>query len=317
MRDPGRPRLRLRPLRRRVCPVCHYFAEGSNCRSAPTIEEVQILIAQHSGFCEGVERAYRIALEQTKAGRPVFMLGNIVHNTQVIDKFKSLGVKTIQDILEVPSGVNGTLLISAHGVAPEIYTKAKEMGLNIIDTTCPWVKKAQKITKELANEGRELIIIGDKGHPEVKGLVGWSGGRAKVIESNGEINGIKGDKIGMLAQTTQAEEHFKKMVSDLKEKFEDVKEFNTICGATSKRQQAAVELAKKVGLMLVIGDKMSANTKRLTELCAKTGTETHQIQTAAELNRQWLSGKEKIGITAGASTPEWVIDEVKALLQAL
>ena len=278
---------------------------------------MQILIAKHSGFCEGVERAYRIALEQTKAGRPVFMLGNLVHNTQVINKFKNLGVKTIQDIFEVPSGVNGTLLISAHGVPPDIYDKAKEKGLNIIDTTCPWVKKAQKITRELAEEGRTVVIVGDKGHPEIKGLVGWSGGVAKVIEGVEGIKEIKGGKIGVLAQTTQAEEHFKTMVSALKEKFKDVKEFNTICGATSKRQQAAVELAKKVDLMLVIGDKMSANTKRLTELCAKTGTQTHQIQTAAELNRKWLSGKEKIGITAGASTPEWVIDEVKALLQAL
>lgn len=271
---------------------------------------MQVQIAKCAGFCEGVERAYRIALEQTKAGKPVFMLGNLVHNTQVIEKFKNAGVKTVKTIAEIPDNSTGTLLISAHGVPPKIYEEAKSKNLEIVDTTCPWVKKAQRIAKELSDQGRTVIIVGDKGHVEVKGLVGWSGGMAKVIEDIKDIEDIKEEKVGVLAQTTQAKDHFDQIVSRLKEKVKDVKEFDTICGATSKRQNAAVELAKNVDLMLIIGDKMSANTKRLTELCAKTGTKTHQIQTVKELDSNWLASKEKIGITAGASTPDWVIKQI-------
>lgn len=274
---------------------------------------MQILIAEHAGFCEGVERAYQIALEQTKAGRPVFMLGNLVHNTQVIEKFKGLGVKTVKNLSEIPANPNGILLISAHGVPPQIYEEAKGLGLGIVDTTCSWVKKAQRIAKELSDNGRFVIIVGDRGHPEVKGLVGWSGGKAVIVEKPEDVDKLKlpkDIKVGILAQTTQAEGHFSKIVSELKKRIKDVKEFDTICGATSKRQNAAVELAKKVDLMLVVGDKMSANTKRLTELCSKTGTETYQIQTVGELDSKWLTGKDKVGITAGASTPDWVIKEV-------
>jgi 4-hydroxy-3-methylbut-2-enyl diphosphate reductase len=270
---------------------------------------MKILIAKHSGFCEGVERAYRIALQTIQSGRPVFMLGNLVHNSQVIEKLKNLGVKTVKSLSEIPPDSNGILLISAHGVAPEIYEKAKGLGLGIVDTTCPWVKKAQKIAKELSDNGSFVIIVGDKGHPEVKGLVGWSSGSAVIVEKPEDVDKQKlpkDTKIGVLAQTTQAEENFEEIASRLK----NAQKFDTICGATSKRQNAATSLAKKVDLMLIIGDKMSANTKRLTELCAKTGTETHQIQTVDELDPGWLSGKNKIGVTAGASTPDWVIKEV-------
>jgi len=278
---------------------------------------MEILIAKHSGFCEGVERAYGIALVQTKAGKPVFMLGNLVHNTQVIEKFKALGVKTVKSVSEIPADKKGILLISAHGVAPNIYKEAKKKDLEIIDTTCPWVKKAQRIAKELAEAHKKVIIIGDKGHAEVRGLLGWSGNAAVVIEDENDLKKLDlspQDKIGVLAQTTQSKEHFNNIVSALKNKVADLEEFDTICGATSKRQNAAVELARKVNLVLVIGDKMSANTKRLTELCTKTKTETHQIQTASELKKDWLKGKDKIGITAGASTPDWVIAEVIAAL---
>jgi small subunit ribosomal protein S1 len=279
---------------------------------------MKVLIAEHAGFCEGVERAYCIALEQTKAGKPVFMLGNLVHNTQVIEKFKGLGVKTVKSVAEIPPNSNGILLISAHGVAPNIYEEAKGKGLEIVDTTCSWVKKAQKIAKELSESGRFVVLVGDRGHPEVKGLVGWSGNKAIVVENAEDLNLLSlspQEKVGILAQTTQSEKHFKKLVSELKKKVKDVKEFDTICGATTKRQNAAVELTKKVDLMLVIGDKMSANTKRLTELCSAAGTETHQIQTVKELDPAWLKQKQKIGITAGASTPEWVIKEITSKLK--
>jgi 4-hydroxy-3-methylbut-2-enyl diphosphate reductase len=281
---------------------------------------MQVLIAKYSGFCEGVERAYGIALKQMEAGKPVFMLGNLVHNAQVIEKFKKLGTKLVKSIAEIPSGTDGILLISAHGVAPEVYKEATLKGLEIVDTTCPWVVKAQKIAKELAEEGQAIIIIGDQGHAEVKGLVGWSKGKAQVAETLEDLNKLSltaTDKAGVLAQTTQSKDHYQTMVKALKAKINNLKEYNTICGATAKRQEAAVTIAEQVDIMLVIGDKMSANTKRLSELCSQTGTETHQIQTVQELEMEWLKGKTKVGITAGASTPEWVIQEIIGCLSAL
>ena len=276
------------------------------------------MVAEHSGFCSGVERAYQIAIDSVKAGKKVFMLGNLVHNKQVVEKLRSHGIQAIKALNEIENK-GGILLVSAHGVGPAVYENAKHLGLEIIDTTCPWVKKAQQIAGDLAKEGRKIILVGDKGHPEVKGIVGWSGGKAIVVETIQDLTALPisaGDKIGILAQTTQAEEHFKAIAAELKKKARDVKVFDTICGATTKRQESAVKLATAVDLMLVVGDKMSANTKRLTELCLATGTPTYQIESAAEIDPGWLKGKEKIGLTAGASTPEWVIEEVKALLRA-
>jgi len=274
---------------------------------------MKVLVAEHAGFCEGVERAFRIALETAHAGKPVYMLGNLVHNKQVIERLKNFGVGTVTSLSEIPKGTRGTLLISAHGVPPEVYAEAKKLHLEVIDTTCPWVKKAQRIAKELAEEERLVIIVGDKGHPEVKGLVGWSHDRALVIGSEEELHKISippETKVGILAQTTQAVESFDQIVAGIKKIVKDVREYDTICDATTKRQSAAVKIARQVEIMVVVGDKMSANTRRLTELCAKTGTETHQLETARELDFAWLKNKQSAGITAGASTPEWVIQEV-------
>ena len=208
------------------------------------------------------------------------------------------------------------MLISAHGVVPQIYDQAKALGLTIVDTTCPWVKKAQKIAKELADKGCPIVIVGDKGHAEVKGIVGWSDGQAVIVQNPEEAAAADlppGKCVGILAQTTQSKENFDKVVAEIKKRHREVKVYETICGATAKRQDAAIEIAKQADLMLVVGDRMSANTKRLTELCLKTGTETYQIQSARELDKAWLKGKEKIGVTAGASTPEWVVEEILAL----
>jgi 4-hydroxy-3-methylbut-2-enyl diphosphate reductase len=277
------------------------------------MKAMKVIIAEYAGFCEGVERAYRIALEQVSAGKPIFMLGNLVHNRQIIDKLKNLGVKTVKSLSEIPTGTKGVLLISAHGVPPQIYEEAKAKGLRTIDTTCSWVKRAQQIAKDLAQSGRKIVIVGDRGHAEVQGLVGWSNNQASVVENLADIAQLdikSDDKIGVLAQTTQPEEKFQAIVEALKKITKDVREYSTICGATHKRQSACIDLAKKVDLVLVIGDRLSANTKRLTELCSAAGVETHQIETVADLNKKWLAGKERVGLTAGASTPDWVIEAV-------
>ncbi len=281
---------------------------------------MEILVSEYSGFCEGVERAFRIALETAKAGQPVYMLGNLVHNQQVVEKLKAAGARSVAGLAEVPAGSRGTLLISAHGVSPEVYEEAKAKDLKVIDTTCPWVKRAQNLANKMAGEGCLVVIVGDKGHAEVKGLVGWSRGLGKVVQSQADIEqlDVAPDQcVGLIAQTTQAEEHFQELAAALKQRVPAVEVHDTICGATHKRQSAAVATARQVELMLVIGDRMSANTKRLAELCAATGTETHRIETAADLDRSWLAGKNKVGVTGGASTPEWVIADVLAALRMI
>ncbi len=279
---------------------------------------VQILIAEYSGFCEGVERAYKIALEQAKNIKPVYMLGNLVHNNQVVEKLKDLGVKNIKSLIEISDASNGVLLISAHGVTSDIYDEAKAKGLEIVDTTCPWVKNAQKIAKEISSKGLKVIIVGDKDHPEVKGLLGWSQGQGIIVQTKDDLDKIPqnifDNGVGVIAQTTQSQENYESVVLEVMKRSKNVLVHKTICGATQKRQSAAIDLAHKVEVMLVIGDQQSANTKRLTELCTKAGTKTYQIQTLSEFDPNWIKGKQKIGITAGASTPEWIISEVISFL---
>jgi 4-hydroxy-3-methylbut-2-enyl diphosphate reductase len=275
---------------------------------------MKVIIAKHSGFCTGVDRAYRTAIETAKKGVPVYILGLLVHNSQVINKLEEMGVRSINDLEDINVGVEHVqplLIISAHGVGPEKYEQAKKMGLKIIDTTCPWVKKAQRLAGELYNSGYKVVIIGDKNHTEVKGIMGWTQDCAVVVENEKDAEQLPcSEKIGVVAQTTQSVENFNSVIAKLKMKAGEIKIYNTICDATSKMQQDAVDVAKMADIMLVIGDKRSANTKRLRELCSGTGVETHQIESFSELDMKWLKSKNTAGITAGASTPDWVINEI-------
>jgi len=271
----------------------------------------KIETARHSGFCTGVDRAYRTALEAAKSGEPVYILGLLVHNSLVMNKLETLGIKSVASLSEIPKGASGSLIISSHGVGPGTIEEAKRTGLNVIDTTCPWVRKAQNTAHKLAGEGYQVVIVGDKNHTEVKGIGEWAGESSAVVEEKGNLAKIcLSEKMGVVAQTTQSAENFEAVVGELKNRTSDLSVHNTICDATKKMQSDAVELAKRSDVMLVIGDKKSANTKRLKELCEETGTPTYQIQDAKELDDGWLDGKNRIGITAGASTPDWVIKEV-------
>ena len=272
---------------------------------------MEINIAKYAGFCTGVDKAYRTAIETAKKGNPVFVLGLLVHNHQVIQKLEEMGIKSVITLEEIPKIQKGTLIISAHGVGPKVYEDAQGTGLEIVDTTCPWVKKAQRLAKELFDGGYQVVIIGDKNHAEVKGIMGWTDDKAIVVEKSSDASQL-GDykKLGVVAQTTQSKENFDSIVEILKYKSEEIIVHNTICDATSKMQASAVETAIQADIMIVIGDKKSANTKRLKELCEQTGVETHQIQSAEELHKDWFKNKNKAGITAGASTPDWVIKEI-------
>ena len=273
---------------------------------------MKIIKARSCGFCTGVDIAYKKAFETAQKGQKAYILGFLVHNSDVIRKLENMGMRSISNLSEIPPGVGPPILIiSAHGVGPKIFGEAKKLGLEIIDTTCPWVKKAQGIAKKLYEDGYQVVIVGDKDHAEVKGIKGWTDDSAIVAENPKDASTISVQaKIGVVAQTTQSLENFEQTVYELRKKTKEIVIKNTICSSTESRQREAVELSKKVDLMIVIGDVKSANTKRLKELCQAAGVETHMISSGKEIRKKWLAGKEYIGITAGASTPEWVIKEI-------
>jgi len=272
---------------------------------------MKILLAKNLGFCTGVNRAYKIAIRTAKSGGPVFMLGPIVHNQKVIDQLKASGVVTINDIKDLPKDQRGSIIISAHGLPPETHDKLIATGLKVIDTTCPWVKKPQLLAKQLAESGYHVVLVGDKKHSEVIGIQGWAGKKIQIVSDAREAKKVAPhEKIAVLAQTTQSNPNFEAVVNELAKRTGDLKICNTICESTGKRQRSAVDVAKRSEIMLIIGDSTSANTKRLKELCEDTGARTYLIDSAETLDLNILKGFDVIGVTAGASTPEYVINEV-------
>jgi len=231
-----------------------------------------------------------------------------VHNTFVVRELEKKGLKVISSLEQITS--SGTLAISAHGAAPHVLNTALKTGMKILDTTCPKVLRAQKQAKAMSLDGCRVFILGDENHPEVKGISGFCNNKTKVINIKKPLPQIdKSEKIGLVAQTTQSILDFKNICKAINIKTDNFYSVNTICLATQERQKAALELAKKVDLMLVIGDKKSANTKRLYELC-KTKVETFQIQSINDLQNSWFDNINTVGITAGASTPKNIIDDV-------
>lgn len=264
-------------------------------------------MADYLGFCYGVKRAIKIARENAAPDGSACTLGPIIHNPQMVERLKDEGIGTIDCLDDLK---RGKVIIRSHGVGPETYEKAEAMGLECVDATCPHVKKAQLSAKELAEEGRFVVIVGEKEHPEVHSIVQWAGGNVAVIETVAEAASVPNvSRLGIISQTTFSGERFREIVSALLDKSRDIRVMRTICTATDQRQLAARELASKVDVMLVIGGKNSANTTRLAQLCAKI-CRTYHIETAEELRPAWFDNIEKIGITAGASTPDWIIKEV-------
>ena len=275
-------------------------------------EVMEVILAEHFGFCYGVKRAIKIAREN--ADGKSCTLGPIIHNPQMVARLKSEGVDVVENLSDMKEG---TIIIRSHGVGPQVYEEANSKGLKIVDATCPHVKKAQLSAKKLVEEGYQVVIIGEKNHPEVKSIFEWSNKEAVILETEEEAKQFSScQKLGIVSQTTVSGERFKKIVIQLIEKSNEIKVLRTICTATDQRQAAAIELAKRVDLMLVIGGKNSANTTRLAQLCEQK-CKTYHIETAEELLPEWLSQIEKIGITAGASTPDWIIWEVQKKCQTI
>lgn len=268
---------------------------------------MEVILADNLGFCYGVKRAIQLAEDSAAPGQVTNTLGPIIHNPQMVAKLAENGVGTVDSLDDVKEG---TIIIRSHGVGPKVYDRVEAMGLNMVDATCPHVRKAQSSARMLADEGYQVVIIGEKRHPEVKSIIEWAGDGAVAIETEEEADSLpKYGKLGVVAQTTFSAPKFKLIVERLLDKSSDMKILRTICTATDQRQSAAMKLATEVDLMIVIGGKNSANTTRLAQLCSDK-CKTYHIETAEELRDDWFDKIKKIGITAGASTPDWIIKEV-------
>ncbi len=279
---------------------------------------MRILKAEETGFCFGVKRALRSLEEAARRHGGVETVGPVVHNQQVVDQFARLGVRVVAD----PDEVQGSVaVISSHGLPPRAEEKLRARGLTIVDTTCPNVRRAQQAARRLAEDGFWLVVFGDPAHPEVKGILGWAGDQGVATVDSQEIARLPQfpKKVGILSQTTRNEAEFTRFVNDLAgellPRVQEISILNTLCGVTRKRQAAALELARKAGLMIVVGGRNSANTRILTEICSSTGTETHHIETAGEIRDEWLAGSRSVGVTSGTSIPDNVIDEVMLKLK--
>ena len=268
---------------------------------------MKISLAEHRGFCYGVKRAVKMA-EDCREMEKARTLGPIIHNPQVVKKLEKDGIIMADSLSEINEG---TVIIRSHGVGPTIYNEAKAKNLNIVDATCPHVKKAQMAAHKLLEEGYNIIIIGEEEHPEVQSIFEWAEGKATVIQTVAQaINYTAQGKIGIVAQTTFSAKAFQEIVSVLIMKATEIKIERTICNATAQRQESAIALAKQVELMLVVGGKNSANTGRLAELCKEVCDKCYHIETVEEMKAEWFEGIAHVGVTAGASTPDWVINEV-------
>ena len=280
--------------------------------------KVEVKKAREFGLCFGVRRAIKIIDKAAKEHREIATLGPIVHNRLVVAKLAGSGVKVVNELEQVHDKV---IAITSHGAPPQLLSQIQARNLQVIDTTCPTVRSAQKAAQELAQTGFRVIIFGEATHPEVKGLLGWAGNNAVATLHGDDVANLElPRRLGIISQTTQSHAKFVDFINEVtKAVFPDVQELriiNTLCQETRKRQEAALELAGKSDLMIVVGGHNSANTQRLAEVCSPM-VETHLIETAAEIEEDWLSGKHHIGVTAGASTPDEAIEEVVIKLKSL
>ncbi|MDY6786730.1 MAG: 4-hydroxy-3-methylbut-2-enyl diphosphate reductase [candidate division WOR-3 bacterium] len=281
----------------------------------------RIITAEHSGFCFGVKRAINMIEEVSNrySGEDIYTLGPIIHNPQTVERMKKKGVKVLNTAEEISSIESGVVILRTHGIEKHILDMLEKKDVTLIDATCPFVRKAQDYVVHLNNEGFPIIIIGEPNHPEVKALKSQIAEKVLVIAGKDDVVKIKNlesGRVGIVSQTTQNYEDFKSTINVLCDYFKELHIYNTICNATSLRQQAAVSLAKRADMMLIIGGYNSANTKRLYNLCRRIQERTYHIETIGNIEDSWFEdGIETIGIAAGASTPDWIIEDVKNYLK--
>ena len=285
---------------------------------------MEVIRAKSAGFCFGVKRAVETVYEQVEKEneKQIYTYGPIIHNAEVVKDMEAHGVKVIHSEEDLNELEDGLVIIRSHGVPKRICVDLEKRGVSYVDATCPFVKRIHKIVDEESAKGNQIIIIGDPNHPEVQGISGWVNGEAFIIQSREEAEAFKlpemrpsesiqNQQICVVAQTTFNYKKFKELVEIILKKGYDINVLNTICNATKERQEEARSIAEEVDAMIVIGDKHSSNTQKLFEICKKACNNTYYIQTLGDLDTNQLRSVETVGITAGASTPNNIIEEVQ------
>lgn len=277
--------------------------------------DVEIVVARYAGYCYGVERALRLTGEALEgAPAPVATLGPIIHNPRVVGSLEERGVHVVDDVGQAGSG---TLIVRTHGVPPDVLEHARSRRLNVVDATCPFVSVAQRKAAMLRDAGYAVVILGERDHPEVVGLQGFAGADAVVVEdaSGLPLERLRGRRVGVVVQTTQTRANLSALAAELAPAARELLVFNTVCDATEKRQSAACEMAEEVDVVVVVGGRNSANTAKLVEIARSQDCDVLWIEHAGELSADWFARRSKIGIAAGASTPDWLIEEVKHAIE--
>ncbi len=284
----------------------------------------RILIARSAGFCFGVKRAISIANET--AGReagdvaeterlPIHSLGPLIHNPQAVEELEKKGVHVVTSVDDIPCG---KVIVRSHGISRGDAEALAGKEVQIIDATCPFVKKAQEYARSLSREGFAVTVVGDANHPEVKSIISYIEAGVPIVTSLSDLKDAAGiRKVGIVAQTTQSFEKLMEFVSVAVNRIPEVRVYNTICHATVLRQKESTSVARKADAMIVVGGYNSANTRRLAEICSEFNPRVHHIETAAELSPEALAGVSCVGVTAGASTPEWIIEELIARIRSI
>ena len=273
---------------------------------------MRVEVAKHAGICYGVERALRLAEEASESGGEVHTLGPLIHNPQAVAALRDKGVEVAETLDDVGGG---TLVIRSHGVVPAIIEEAIARGLDVVDATCPHVSKAHEAAAELSRDGYIVVIVGEADHPEVEGILAHANGEAIVVSSADELpERLGGRRIGIVVQTTQSPKRLAQVVEAILPRASELRVFNTICSATSKRQQSAEELAETVDVMVVVGGHNSGNTTRLVQICDEVNHRVHHVETPDDLDPAWFEGAMSVGVTAGASTPD---EQMQAVIRAI
>ncbi len=275
---------------------------------------MKVTLANHAGFCFGVRRAVDMAGKIAEAGGG-HSLGPVIHNRHVVEALAANGVSPVADLAEVK---DGAVLFPSHGAAPTVYAEAGRRGLEVHDATCPLVRKAQRAAQDLLEQGYSVVVVGDAKHAEVQSIVGWTGGKAMVIGGPEEVKDLPPlQRVGVLSQTTQPASVLEGVVAALREKAAEVRIEPTICQVTKERQAEAMELARQAQVVLVVGGKHSANTRQLVQISQDQGARTYHVESAVEIEPAWFSEVDSVAILAGASTPDWITEEVVAKMKEL
>jgi len=270
---------------------------------------MKIILADSSGFCFGVKRATQLAFKAAEVNSPICSLGPIIHSPQVVEKLEKKGVKVVGKVEDIEAG---TVIIRSHGITAGELADIHARNLTTVDATCPFVKKAQDYATMLCTEGYAVVLVGEKDHPEVQGIISYARhAEVAVVANSEEAQRLpKQSKIGIVAQTTQSFENLRLVTEVCLNKSKEVRVFNTICDATSVRQDEARKIAQQADLMLIVGGFNSANTTRLAQICRELQPKTYHVETAEQIEAGWFVDVKTVGITAGASTPRWIIDDV-------